>query len=678
MIADPQARNPAGGPGFECPDGLNTCNRYQNTESPKVNGAPQAKPRYFYGSPANMGQVHALPAKNFKELVESVISKPVLLPISKVDLHCLPEEEQGDAKKCDYLTPAVFKSNQRKTENALCCNLIFVDIDEPVEAQSIIDRGPANLLGDYSAVVYHTARSRPGAPRLRVMVAANEVPVAHYAEAVRHVAGPLGLKEPNRESLIPVQAMYFPVIFEGDTTNPVVYAKTNGKEYVHTPTITLPRSQPGLSDDAVANIEFLREPMEGITPELAEEALAKIDPDCSMQKWVEYGMGLKHQFGDAGYKLWDSWSSKGRKYKPGETRKRWGSFTGATKDRRPITLRSVIRAAEEGGWQRPPHLKQTSSPPPTVWRVVSADQLCSSPPPTPPQLIRGLLYQKGTVVVSGPSKSHKTYTMLDAAQSVASGEPWLCFDTVQAPVLYLNLELQDFAVSRRLDEITGARILSPSPNLYIVNLRGEMIDLTALRANLLKVVTETKAKLVVIDPHYKISSAEGVEENSNDAQAKFLYEIETLCSKCGAAVMLAHHFAKGDASVKNAIDRAAGAGALARWPDVVMTLTEHEEPDCMVAEFSLRNFAPVKPFVVRWVHPLWQIDKSLNPSQLKRTGRTDLHPPQVALQHLGSKKWTLKRWANSLRWPETTLRRKVAILLSQGHLIQKGNVYSKP
>ena len=75
----------------------------------------------------------------------------------------------GKAKATDYLVPATFAGNPspRRTEHALTCPLVFLDIDDADEAKRVLAAGPANLLGDLSAVVYHTARSTPAAPRLR-------------------------------------------------------------------------------------------------------------------------------------------------------------------------------------------------------------------------------------------------------------------------------------------------------------------------------------------------------------------------------------------------------------------------------------------------------------------------------------------------------------------------------
>ncbi len=312
------------------------------------------------------------------------------------------------------------------------------------------------------------------------------------------------------------------------------------------------------------------------------------------------------------------------------------------------------------------------------WALVPADRLCSSALKPPPELIKGLLYQGGTMMLSGPSKAHKTYTMLAAGIAIASGCKWLDFETVKTPVLYLNLELQDFAAKSRIEHICEAMRIAPPSGLHVANLRGEMVSLDRLSAKVGIAIKQTKAGLVVVDPHYKISSASGVEENSNDAQAAFLYAIETLCIKNGAAVMLAHHFAKGNASNKNAIDRAAGGGALARWPDVVMTLTEHEEDECMTAEFALRNFAPVKPFVVRWRHPTWSRDGSLEPLKLKQPGgRSDAHPADKALEALGDQMLTRKEWLAKTGWHRDTFARKVAKLVEAGKVKLVGGVYSR-
>ena len=86
----------------------------------------------------------------------------------------------------------------------------------------------------------------------------------------------------------------------------------------------------------------------------------------------------------------------------------------------------------------------------------------------------------------------------------------------------------------------------------------------------------------------------------------------------GAALAISHHFSKGNQSAKEAIDRFSGSGVFARFPDALLTMTRHEEDDAFSVDPTVRNFAPVEPFVLRWQHPLMVRDGALDPAKLKK------------------------------------------------------------
>ena len=310
-----------------------------------------------------------------------------------------------------------------------------------------------------------------------------------------------------------------------------------------------------------------------------------------------------------------------------------------------------------------------------IWpEPVAASALCDAPPPTPDVLIAGVLYRGGTMLVSGPSKSHKTYTMLDAAAAIADGRLWLDFKTTKTPVIYVNLELQNFAVAKRLDQISRATGTKPPAELHTWNLRGHHVSLVELTARLPEKIKSLGAGFVVVDPHYKVSAVSGMEENSNDSQGKLLAALEGLCGLNGAALAVCHHFAKGDASVKTAIDRASGGGVFARWGDVMLTFTPHEEADAMAVEMALRNFAPVDPFVVRWEHPLWVRDDQLDPAKLHRNrgGATVIHTATKLLEALGSKSLTSSEWQKASGMTESTFLRRKKELEHSGKIERNG------
>jgi hypothetical protein len=66
------------------------------------------------------------------------------------------------------------------------------------------------------------------------------------------------------------------------------------------------------------------------------------------QDWVDCGMALHHAFGDAGFQLWDNWSSRGSTYKPDEMPRKWASF-GRYKGR-PIDIGTLFHHAIGQGW----------------------------------------------------------------------------------------------------------------------------------------------------------------------------------------------------------------------------------------------------------------------------------------------------------------------------------------
>lgn len=309
------------------------------------------------------------------------------------------------------------------------------------------------------------------------------------------------------------------------------------------------------------------------------------------------------------------------------------------------------------------------------WVTVTAAELQANPPEIPEVLVEGVLYRGGTMMLCGPSKSHKTYTLLDLALAVAEGSGWLGFKTSPVPVLYVNLELQDHAVNKRLVQICSARGLPAPTTLHFCNLRGVIVTAGELARQLPKLIKQLGIGLVILDPHYKVSAASGAEENSNDQQGQLLAEFESMCGKNGAALVVAHHFAKGDSSTKNAIDRASGGGVMARWGDVMMTFTPHQEEEAMTVDMALRNFAPVPQFAVKWEHPRWSRDESLDPAKLKRaSGRTEQHTAEDALKALDGPKG-FAEWQRASGMSESTFRRKLRDLEDAGKVKKEGMFY---
>lgn len=255
---------------------------------------------------------------------------------------------------------------------------------------------------------------------------------------------------------------------------------------------------------------------------------------------------------------------------------------------------------------------------PALPEIMTLRELFALDAPPPPLVIEGILHQGCKMILGGTSKSNKSWCLLDLALSVASGQPWWGRRCTKLPVVYINFELPVWAVKQRIDALCAARpeCKSMGDSLHVWNLRGHNADLTLLRPKLEEQLARHQFGLIILDPAYKVLGNR--DENANGEIAGLMNELEAMAQKTGAAVVVAHHFAKGDSTSKNAMDRMSGAGAWARDPDSIVVLTPHEEENCFTVTSILRNLPQLPEFVVSWEYPLMRLAKELNPEALRR------------------------------------------------------------
>jgi hypothetical protein len=297
--------------------------------------------------------------------------------------------------------------------------------------------------------------------------------------------------------------------------------------------------------------------------------------------------------------------------------------------------------------------------------------LCSNPPATPPELIEGILHQGSKMLIGGGSKSFKSWTLLELSLSICAGLPWLGFSTSACPVLYLNFELPRFAIAARLSQIAQALRVNIPSTFSFWNLRGYACESSKILPKITEAALDKGFAFIVIDPLYKLLG--GKDENLSRDMALLMNDIELLALKINAAVASGLHFAKGNASFKEAIDRIAGSGVLGRDPDTIVTLTQHEKQNAFTVDMILRNFPQQDPFVVRRQHPLMLLDNQLDPSKLKQPkksrGRPTDHHPDDLLESL-EYSMTSAEWIEASGVPKTTFYLLVKELKKEGKIFK--------
>ena len=255
--------------------------------------------------------------------------------------------------------------------------------------------------------------------------------------------------------------------------------------------------------------------------------------------------------------------------------------------------------------------------------IVSFEDVTEEDMVLPPEILHGCLYQGGKVLIAAPSKARKTFILISLCLSIANGIEWLGFGTTRSNVLIIDLELMQPEAYKRVHLIASKLGISDYSGVDVWSLRGHLLTLDRLKSKIMAHCKKNNIGFIAIDPYYRLG--EGCDENANGEIAKFLAQLEEIAHETGAAIALTHHFAKGNSSVKNSIDRMSGAGTFARDPDALLSLTEQEnsksEVPIFVAEFTVRSFKPIPAFAMRWEHPIWIRDDRLGTALKGAPGR---------------------------------------------------------
>ena len=251
--------------------------------------------------------------------------------------------------------------------------------------------------------------------------------------------------------------------------------------------------------------------------------------------------------------------------------------------------------------------------------IIDMAERFRKPPPKPDAVIHDMLHRRSLMNIGGMSKARKSWIVLHLALAVATGQPWLGLNTKKGKVLILNFEIDaGFYTERSKAVASELGITLPAGSIDCWDLRGYAKDLSDLKPAIMARLHSKQYDLVILDPIYMVMGRR--KECDAGDMTDLLNEISEMAVQGNTAIAFCTHFAKGNAATKNSIDRASGSGVLARYPDAIVTLTEHEEDECVVFEATVRNAKPLPKFVLRWDFPLFTRDDQLDPKQLKGLG----------------------------------------------------------
>lgn len=267
--------------------------------------------------------------------------------------------------------------------------------------------------------------------------------------------------------------------------------------------------------------------------------------------------------------------------------------------------------------------------------------LLKNPPPLAPELLHGYLRKGHKFLLSGASKSGKSFALIELAVALSQGTEWFGFKCEKANVCYINLEIDRGSVVRRFEDVCKELKIDKSAvdKVNVINLRGKAKPLDKLAPELIEDLKGSDTDVIIIDPIYKVITGD---ENNATEMAQFCNQFDVLCDKLHATVIYAHHHSKGTQGGKSAQDRASGSGVFARDPDALMDMVELELDDnyknnvsdygnevlAYQVECVAREFPKPKSRKVFFKYPLHIVDTSGQLDKFYPKG--DIHNAQKA------------------------------------------------
>jgi RecA-family ATPase len=237
-------------------------------------------------------------------------------------------------------------------------------------------------------------------------------------------------------------------------------------------------------------------------------------------------------------------------------------------------------------------------------------------------VVDGLLRPGDKMMMSGPSKAGKSFTLMELAIAVAEGAEWLGMQCTPGNVIYVNFELRRENRIRRMKKIYEALWVAPehTGRIHSLDLKGQAAPIEALKSKIIRSVAKYRPTVIILDPIYKIMI--GDENNARDV-AEFCNILDAICVETGAAIVYCHHHSKGAQSSKQSVDRASGSGVFARDVDTLLDMIELHITDDMRGtigateqstawriESTLREFARPAPMYITFNYPIHKIDAS--------------------------------------------------------------------
>lgn len=284
----------------------------------------------------------------------------------------------------------------------------------------------------------------------------------------------------------------------------------------------------------------------------------------------------------------------------------------------------------------------------------------------PPPLLDGILPGGTVMVLAGQHKVGKTLMMTQLAMAVASGTPFIGFETHKTKVLYLNFEVAGWSFRNRLKQQLygygkrhgGKAVEDIKANLYVRSLPKLKLNNPTQLTQLGQWAKEEGIGLIVIDP---IRGAFLGNRNSDEEVDRVMQNIiEEVVGASGAAVVLGHHMRKPPPGerVSGSSWEVKGSSSWADAADAIVTLRwDKTQKLYRYMSFTLRHYDSPDDIALELTGSSLLFELSEGPVSdrelLRRAFQVEEHgKPELEL--------TMKELAEKLDRPKSTVHRWIS------------------
>lgn len=233
----------------------------------------------------------------------------------------------------------------------------------------------------------------------------------------------------------------------------------------------------------------------------------------------------------------------------------------------------------------------TATSDPDRFKVTWATEALQEIPPVA-WVIESLFSEGSVSLIVGEGGTKKTYSLLDAAVSVALGQPWVTFTTTPGLALVVDEESGQRRMQRRLAEVLRGHDAGPDTPIGYISLSGLNLLNGKDAPELQAVIEGNGAKFVVLDALADIMP--GGDENAvKDVQPVF-HALRVIANEGQCHIAVIHHANRmgtyrGSSALKGAVDLM----LMVSCDDDRVTFTTEKARDIEPVKFAARaNFGP--------------------------------------------------------------------------------------